>query len=144
MILCDSNIWLALTLSEHSLHQVAVNWFELQDEPDSVCFCRATQQSYLRLLSNSKLLRSYGNEALTNQQAWQAYDTLLGDFRIALSPEPPGLEAWWTRYGLRDTASPKLWMDAYLAAFAKAGSFKLVTLDQGFRQFEGLDLLLLG
>ncbi len=30
MILCDSNIWLALTLSEHSHHQVAVDWFELQ------------------------------------------------------------------------------------------------------------------
>jgi hypothetical protein len=35
-------------------------------------------------------------------------------------------------------------MDAYLAAFACAGGFQLVTTDSGFRQFRGLDLLLLG
>jgi toxin-antitoxin system PIN domain toxin len=143
MILCDSNVWLALTLSEHSHHGVAREWLEQQSEPDSIGFCRTTQQSYLRLLSNSKLLNCYGNEALTNLQAWKAYDALLGDFRIVLLPEPTGLEAWWTRFALRDSASPKLWMDAYLAAFAKAGGFQLVTLDLAFRQFDALDLFLL-
>ena len=39
-------------------------------------------------------------------------------------------------------ASPKLWMDAYLAAFAIAGGCQLVTTDQGFAQFPSLRCLL--
>lgn len=143
MILCDSNMWLALSLSGHSHHQVAKEWMEQQSEPNSIFFCRATQQSYLRLLTNPQLLRAYGNDALTNETAWQCYMDLLADFRIALAMEPSGLESWWTRYALRDSASPKLWMDAYLAAFAKAAGYTLVTLDHGFQQFDGLSLSLL-
>jgi predicted nucleic acid-binding protein len=40
--------------------------------------------------------------------------------------------------------SPKLWMDAYLAAFALQSGHRLVTTDRDFRQFKGLDLFLLG
>lgn len=140
MILCDTNVWLALSLSKHSHHQVTVKWFEKQSDSKSVCFCRATQQSYLRLLSTTKLLGAFGNDALTNRQAWGAYSALLEDYRVSFAPEPPDLDSRWTHYGLRDTASPKLWMDSYLAAFAVAGGLQLVTLDRGFRQFEGLNL----
>ncbi len=41
------------------------------------------------------------------------------------------------------TASPKLWMDAYMAAFARASGYRLVTTDAAFAQFDGLDLVLL-
>jgi predicted nucleic acid-binding protein len=34
-------------------------------------------------------------------------------------------------------------MDAYLAAFAMSGRYPLVTIDKAFRQFKGLDLLVL-
>jgi hypothetical protein len=56
----------------------------------------------------------------------------------------PDIERWWTQHALRPTASPKLWMDAYLAAFARAAGYTLVTTDAAFRQFEGVDILLLG
>jgi len=58
--------------------------------------------------------------------------------------EPPGLEGQWTSFALRASASPKLWMDAYLAAFARAGGYRMVTTDVAFRQFPGLDVLVLG
>jgi predicted nucleic acid-binding protein len=58
--------------------------------------------------------------------------------------EPPELEVLWQDFACRHTASPKLWMDAYLAAFAVAGGMALVTTDAAFRQFRGLDLLVLG
>ena len=60
-------------------------------------------------------------------------------------PEPPGTVALWHRLAARDTASPKLWMDAYLAAFAVGGGLSLVSLDYDFKSFEkqGLDLILL-
>jgi hypothetical protein len=37
-------------------------------------------------------------------------------------------------------ASPKLWMDSYLAAFAVAGGYRMVTIDGAYGQFRGLDL----
>jgi uncharacterized protein len=143
--LCDSNVWLALALSRHARHQAAHDWFEAIAEPGSVLFCRATQQTFLRLLTNAAVLRPYGNPPLTNRQAWEAYQALLGDDRIAFrSEEPAGLEVSWRRFAVRATASPKLWMDAYLAAWALAGGCRMVTTDVAFRQFGGLDLELLG
>ena len=46
----------------------------------------------------------------------------IADERIAFqSREPARLESLWRQLASRDTASPKLWMDAYLAGFARAG-----------------------
>jgi uncharacterized protein len=145
MVLCDSNIWLALTLSKHVHHVAAREWLDAIEEPSSICFCRATQQTLLRLLTNASVLRPYGASPLTNRKAWAAYDAFLADDRIVLhAEEPAGLEMRWKRLALRDTPSPKVWMDAYLAAFALAGGFRLVTTDGAFKQFRGLDLDVLG
>lgn len=56
MRLCDSNVWLALALSKHVHHIAAREWLETVDEPASVLFCRATQQTFLRLLTNASVL----------------------------------------------------------------------------------------
>lgn len=145
MVLCDSNVWLALTLSKHVHHPACHEWLDTIEETASIGFCRATQQSFLRLLTNASVLRPYGNRPLTNRRAWKVYETLLGDDRIVFRvDEPSGLEARWTQFALRKSASPKLWMDAYLAAFALAGGYTMVTTDGAFEQFRGLDLELLG
>lgn len=143
-MLCDSNVWLALALSKHAHHPVAREWFESIEEPGAILLCRATQQAFLRLLTNASVLRPYGNPPLTNRDAWSAYEALLIDDRIAFQEEPAGLEPLWKKIAVRGTASPKLWMDAYLAAFALAGRFRMVTTDAAFTQFRGLDLLILG
>ena len=145
MLLCDSNVWLALALSKHGHHGAAREWLGTVEQPASVVLCRATQQTFLRLLTNAAVLGPYGNPPLTNRQAWSAYEALVADERIAFKgDEPLGLEPMWKEFAVRGTASPKLWMDAYLAAFALAGRFRMVTTDAAFRQFRGLDLLLLG
>ena len=145
MVLCDSNVWLALALSRHAHHALAREWFEAVADPSSVFFCRATQQTFLRLLTNAAILSPYGNPPLTNRQAWEVYEALLADDRIVFrGEEPAGIEAQWERFALRDTASPKLWMDAYLAAFALAGGYRMVTTDGAFKQFRKLHLELLG
>jgi toxin-antitoxin system PIN domain toxin len=145
VVLCDSNIWLALALSKHVHHRASRDWLQTIDESASVLFCRATQQTFLRLLTNASVLRAYGNPPLTNRQAWKAYETLLKDDRIVLRlEEPAGIEGRWKQLAVRDSSSPKLWMDAYLAAFALAGRYRMVTTDSAFKQFEGLDLQLVG
>jgi toxin-antitoxin system PIN domain toxin len=145
VILCDSNVWLALALSKHSYHSSARAWFGTIEAPASVVLCRATQQTLLRLLTNSTVLGAYGIAPLTNRQAWSACEAFLKDDRIVFrADEPPGVETLWKDLAARGTSSPKLWMDAYLAAFAMAGQYRLVTTDTAFRQFKGLDLLVIG
>jgi uncharacterized protein len=54
------------------------------------------------------------------------------------------VETLWEELAVRGTASPKLWMDAYLAAFALAARYSMVTTDAAFHQFRGLNPLVLG
>ncbi|MBX3071745.1 MAG: PIN domain-containing protein [Thermomicrobiales bacterium] len=142
--MCDSNVWLALTVDSHSHHNVASAWFDSISEPGSVHFCRATQQSFLRLITMASVMRLYELAPRSNQQAWSSFNALLRDDRISFQMrEPAGLEVLWERFSGRNSASPKLWMDAYLAAFARAGGYQMVTTDAAFSQFQGLDLLVL-
>lgn len=144
MFLADSSVWLALVLSQHSHHVPAAQWFNSVADTDKVAFCRETQQSLLRLLSHASVMGGYGNPPLTNRQAWKTYDDLAADSRVMLiRSEPPGVDALWREYTERSTVSPKLWMDAYLAAFAVCGGHELVTTDQAFHQYRGLSHLVL-
>jgi len=143
MLLPDSNIWLALALSKHLFHHVAFAWLAQQSAPNAVLFCRSTQQSLLRLLTTSAVLAPYGIPPLSNEAAWAVYEGFLADERIAWVKEPRGLASLWKKFARRPDSSPKLWMDAYLAAFALAGGYQFVTTDKAFKQFKGLELQVL-
>lgn len=94
MNLCDSNVWVALTISDHPFHAAALRWFESVQEAGAVLFCRATQQSFLRLLTSAAVLALYGNAPLTNREAWRLYEALLADDRIVIPPtRTPGTGA---------------------------------------------------
>jgi toxin-antitoxin system PIN domain toxin len=142
MLLADTNVWLALALSKHQFHAAAQTWLTACGHK-KVVFCRSTQQSFLRLLTTKAVLAPYSIPPLSNQAAWSLYDRLIADDRIVLVEEPNGLEAIWRKLSAGTNASPKLWVDAYLAAFAMAGDHRLVTTDQGFKQFKALDLTVL-
>jgi toxin-antitoxin system PIN domain toxin len=143
-MLCDSNFWLALSIPQHQFHDAVHEWFQSDPDSKSLIFCRSTQNSFLRILTNAAFSARFGDPPLTNQQAWSVYDALLADSRVAFqAQEPVRLELHWRRFTDRQTASPNLWMEAYLAAFAVAGGIQFVTFDAGFRQFDGLDLVLL-
>lgn len=143
--LFDSNVWLALTFSAHPHHSLAKKFFATTTREDPACFCRATQQSFLRLATTPALLRAYGAEGFTNLDAVSLIAALSKLPNIRLLPEPAELETLWYRIAGLPTVSPKVWMDAYLAAFAIRQEAEFVTLDQDFRNFEkdGLKLKLL-
>ena len=143
MLLADSNVWLALALSKHLFHPSARAWFAGQKPPETVLFCRSTQQSFLRLLTTSAVFAPYGIPPLSNKAAWSAYEGFRADKRIAWAEEPRGLEPHWKKLAAGAKPSPKLWMDAYLAAFALAGGYQIVTTDKAFKQFKRLDLIVL-
>ena len=140
--LCDSNVFLALAAEQHVHHPVAASWFGALTEADTALFCRATRISFLRLLTQ-KIAADFA--PLTNREAWAVLDELMADDATGFEAEPHGLDMVWRQLADGDASSPKLWMDAYLAAFAITGGLRMVTLDKDFRNFKphGLDLLLL-
>jgi len=97
----------------------------------------------LRLLTTKAVLAPYRTRPLSNKAAWSVYESLRADRRIGWAEEPDGLESAWKGFAGVSSASPKLWMDAYLAAFAEAGDHELVTTDKAFKQFKGLKVLIL-
>ena len=122
----DVNVWLALLLENHTSRASARNWWE-SDDSDRILFARFTQVSVLRLLMTAAAMN---DNPLTMKQAWQAYDHLFEDDRVALASEPDTLEAEFRKQSASATASPKVWADAYLLAFSAAAGATLVTFDR--------------
>ena len=139
MHLPDINFWLALAFASHEHHRSASVWFEGVGMGEAA-FCRATQTGFLRLSTTPKVL---SETPLTMIQAWKAYDELFADPRVVFSDEPDGVEDHWREFTRRRTFSPKVWNDAFLAAFAKAAEFEIVTFDKGFSQFKGVHSVIL-
>ena len=139
MFLADINVWLALTFESHFHHPAALHWFDsLQDR--QAAFCRLTQQGYLRLATNPA---AFAEAAGTLAQVWRFYDVLLADERVLYVAEPDGMEDLWRAYTSRETYSPKIWNDAYLASLAAVGQLTVVTFDRAFDQFNETESLLL-
>ena len=140
MLLPDVNVWLALTFDSHVHHPAAKTWFDGLAN-DSVCyFCRLTQQGFLRLATNPSV---FGKDAVTLPDAWQKYDLFLSDPRVSFAAEPDKVEAHWRTYTQARSFSPKIWNDAYLAAFALAGGLGMITFDRAFMQFQNVTVTLL-
>lgn len=143
--LIDSNCWLAVAFDRHGSHAAAVQAIDEATSEFPACFCRATEQSILKLLSTAAIQTTYESPLITNEDAIRLLNEWQSGPNVTFVEEPSGTRELWLRLADRNTASPKLWMDAYLAAFAISGEFRFVTNDKAFRQFEphGLDLTLL-
>ena len=113
--LADINFWLALAFEFHQSHATANACFETQDD-NAIVFCRMTQLGFLRLASDRRV---FLEEALTLVDAWNAYDQMAADPRVGP------------------------FNDAYLAAFAQAADLEILTFDQGFSQYRGLNSTIL-
>jgi toxin-antitoxin system PIN domain toxin len=137
--LADVNVWVALAVVDHIHHAAAVEWLR-ESEEDPVAFCRITQNGLLRLLTNPRVM---GSDVLTAARAWEAYDTLCNNARIQFVHEPLGIEQSWREATKHQRTGPNLWTDAYLAAFATAAGFSVVTFDQGFARHRGAKVRLL-
>jgi len=76
-----------------------------------------------------------GGAPLTNAEAWGVYDGFLGDERVRVFTEMPPLETLFRSFSGPSHPSPKVWVDAYLAAHAAANEATLVTFDQAFASY---------
>jgi predicted nucleic acid-binding protein len=94
----------------------------------------------LRLLTNHSAM---GSDVLSSRKAWRVYETIRTDVRILFAPEPYTLESEWRKLTGQDHPTPKVWTDAYLAAFARAGEMQLVTLDRAVLSIASEALILI-
>lgn len=96
--------------------------------------------AFLRLVTNPKVMVT---DVLTPQQAWETYRKFRADPRILFAEEPAELEKSWVKMTDNAEFKQNLWTDSYLAAFAKAGGFTIVTFDVGFQKFSQIDVIVL-
>jgi toxin-antitoxin system PIN domain toxin len=122
----DANVWLALLWERHEHADRAREWFRGCDD-EQFLFCRFTQITVLRLLTTKQVM---GRDVKSMAGAWEVWDQLWSDDRIAMLPEPDGLEPRLRIHSRLGSASPKVWADAYLVAFASVAGLKLVTFDR--------------
>lgn len=124
----DVNVWIALSVANHSHSSAAWNWLGLLPDGSRLILVRYTQIGLLRLLTNQAAM---GGQALTIQQAWSVYDRWLTDPRVEVNPEPRNLDAAFreaTEVFAKQSAS-KLIGDCYLLACAQGADATLATFD---------------
>jgi uncharacterized protein len=125
LALVDANVWLPVLVERHQHHAAATEWWR-DRQPATCCWCRPIQQTVLRLLTNRSVM---GDDTLQPAAAWLV--------------EPIGLAAAWRENIATRTATPKLWMDAFLAAWAHSSNLAFVTFDAGFKSYQLDNLQLL-
>jgi len=136
LVFPDVNVWLALSI-EHVHQKPALDWW--RREAGAIGFCRFTQLGLLRLLTTPAVM---GGKPLSMHLAWKTYDQLLSDERVQFVAEPELIESDLRRFSSGGNASPKLWADAYLLAFATQLGGALVTFDRALAHRATHSLLL--
>jgi hypothetical protein len=132
----DLNLWLALATPEHNHAPLARRWWD--EENGTIGFCRVTQLGFLRLVTTAAAM---DNKPLSISQAWRVYDRFYEDDRVTFVSEPSGVDLPFRNKATGRTASPKIWADAWLLAFAEVAEGRLVTFDKALA-LRGADCLL--
>jgi hypothetical protein len=116
---------MALLLENHVHRHAARLWWQAADA--TIAFMRFTEIGVLRLLTTAAAM---DGKPLGLNEAWRAYDRLFVDERVGFMPEPPEVEKRFRQNARGRTASPKVWADAWLLAFAQSADGILVTFDR--------------
>ena len=134
----DANVWIALLWGRHIHSEKAREWLERSSE-EKFFYCRFTQLTVLRLLTSAVVM---GNDVRKMPGAWELWDKVCADDRVAYLSEPEAIEPEFRRQSTLSSSSPKVWADSYLLAFATVGGLKLVTFDRALRS-RGSEVLVL-
>jgi toxin-antitoxin system PIN domain toxin len=134
--LFDTNVWLGLTFQSHPLHAAATAALAHATAALPAQLCRTTQQSVLRLTSDARLARHYGVAPISNHDALHRLEDIMALPNVGFVEEPAGILPRWKTFADLPTASPKRWMDAYLAAFAVEAGLTFVSGDNDFKVFQ--------
>lgn len=144
--LLDINTWIALSLEAHPQHKAARQWYKRTPiAAGELLFCRPAEMGFLRLTTQDRVMKQYGVQALSNDEALSFLARACSDPAVATVDEIATTRNLWLRLAKGNRPSPNVWMDAYLAALAISLDAEMVTFDQGFKAYirHGLKLVLL-
>lgn len=127
LVFPDINVWLAVSYHGHSHHETALSWFGSLEEDAVLVFCRHTQLGWFRLLTTEAVL---GRDVRSQLECWALFDDWIEGGKAILSDDPARLNDSFRNRASTGSPSPKVWADAYLAAFAETGKLTLVTFDR--------------
>ena len=144
--LFDFNIWATLTFASHPYHDGAGEQVKQSSADRPICRVRATELSTYRLTTTPLIHRAFGVPSFSNTEAIAVLTSLFRKTGSLEIEELKGTRELWLRLADAEKASPKIWMDAYLAAVFIRGGFDFVTLDGDFHRFstDGLSVFLVG
>ncbi|MGA7524850.1 MAG: TA system VapC family ribonuclease toxin [Acidobacteriaceae bacterium] len=130
----DLNVWLALSVIDHSHSEPAWKWLDSQSLDARLVFSRFTQIGLLRLLTNPAVT---GNQPLTAREAWRVYDRWMEDPRVEFCPEPRNIDSAFRAVMEPFASKPaSKWVgDCWLLAFAAGTDATLVTFDRALLEF---------
>ena len=135
--LLDVNVWVALAATEHVHHPRAREYWRSEASPE-LAFCAITMVGFLRALTHPQTLQG---APLAVGEAWNVYRAWSSDPAVVFESEPPRCQIQLGRFVAQESVRPRTWTDAYLAAFAVAGDYRLVTFDADMKRFAELRLL---
>lgn len=121
----DVNVWLALATTEHVHHGLAARWWK--QASGRIAFSRITQLGFLRLMTTAAAM---DGKPLSMAAAWSIHDRLFEDDRVVFVTEPAAVEPVFRQNTSGGATSPKIWVDAWLLAFALATEGTVVTFDR--------------
>lgn len=133
--LLDVNVWLALAIDEHPHHRAALKYWSGHAHIRKL-FCRHSAMGFVRLLTQPRLM---AEGALELTEAWTLYERYVSMPRVALLPEPDGVDAQLSEFVAKRLPA-RLLTDAYLASVSACAGLRLVTFDKDFERFAGLAL----
>ena len=123
----DVNVWVALTCDRHSHHAIAKRWYDAQPVSVTFVFCRQTQLGLFRILTTAAVMQQ---DVVSQQECWQVFDQWVATGQVGWVDEPGQIEPRLRALTQGGSASPKAWMDAYLAVFAEEAGLTLATFDR--------------
>jgi len=130
----DVNVWLALSIADHSHNENAWRWLGTLASDARLAFGRYTQLGMLRLLTNPQVM---GAKPLTLAKAWEVYDRWLEDPRVEYFAEPRSVDAVFRDLTKAHASQPatKTVGDCWLLACSSEMGSTLVTFDRALYAF---------
>lgn len=105
----DTNTWIALTVETHAQHATARGWYDAEPlTAGDLLFFRATETSFLRLITQARVMNSCGLVPLTNAEAVAYLDNVYRDPAVSRAYEPPATRALWLRLAGVPVVSPNV------------------------------------
>ena len=140
----DTNVWMAASFPDHPSYLTAQAFLSERNHKEPAWLSAHICISWLRLLSSKSTSLIYGSPPLTNNEAQKVLQKWINQPEIQyMAIEPAGTFQLWQKLSASPFPSPKVWMDAYIAAIAIKANLPLVTFDKGFQVYTsaGLELV---